>query len=243
MQEIAPEHPSDRRLPLTRRRPDRTGRGIGVPSTLWLPPADTTPHNPTATTGVLPTWALRRVVTEYAVPHHSVVAVDSRGAGVENRILAYQPLPACHDPHAATRPRPRRGHVDLAVLEIHTSRAEPADPGQPALLHGFVHPALRAAACHLAPGAILAIALSSPDPGRPASSTSRVLAMAAEHGFSFQQHLVVVTAEIVGDRLIPRLTPAQTTAVSAARSCGIPAPAAAHLDLVIATRNHKEPRA
>lgn len=183
------------------------------------------------------------MVTEYAAPHHSVVAVDSRGFGNENRIFAYQPLPACHDPHAATRPRPRRGHVDLAVLEIHTSPTAPADPDLPELLHDFVSPALRAAACHLAPGAILAIALSAPEPGRPASYASRVLTMAGEHGFAFQQHVVIVTAEIAGDWLVPRFTDAQATAVNTARLHGIPAPAPAHLDLVIATLTAKEPHA
>jgi hypothetical protein len=226
-----------------RARRDRPATGIGVPTTLWLPLGETAPQDPRNAPAVLPAWALRRAVTEYATPDQAVVAVDSRGFRDENRILAYQPLPACHDPHAATRPRPRRGAVHLAVLEIQSSPEEAPGLHPLDLLYDFVSPALRAAACHLAPGAVLAIALSSPGPGQSAACTSRVLALAAEHGFSFQQHVVVVTADISGDWLTPRFTDAQATAVNAARLRGIPAPAPAHLDLVIATLTAKEPRA
>lgn len=243
MHKPAPETPN-RSFSSTpaRRRRDRPATGIGVPTTLWLPPRDNTPQDPRSAPAVLPSWALRRVITEYATPDQSVVAVDSRGFRNDNRILAYQPLPACHDPHAETRPRPRRGAVHLAVLEIHTSAEEAPDPRPLDLLYDFVSPALRAGACHLAPGAVLAIALSAPEPGCPAACTSRVLNLAAEHGFAFQQHVVVVTADISGDWLIPRFTNAQATAANAARMRGIPAPAPAHLDLVIATLTAKEPR-
>ena len=227
----------------TRTRADRPGTGIGVPTSVWLPPSDAEPNHPLTAPAVLPGWALRRVVTEYATPEQSVVAADSRGHRDQDRILAYQPLSAHHDPHAATRPRPRRGQVHLAVLEIRNSPDETPDPSPLDLLYEFANPALRAAACHLATGAILAIALSAPAPGTAAASTSTVLALAAEHGFAFQQHLVVVTADIAGDRLIPRYTDAEATAVNAARIRGVPAPAPAHLDLVIATLTAKEPRA
>jgi hypothetical protein len=239
-----PEHPSNTRPPAaSRHRPDRSGRGIGVPTTLWLPPVEVASQDSRNAPAVLPSWALRRVVTEYATPDTSAVAVDSRCFRDENRTLAYQALPACHDPHAATRPRPRRGAVHLAVLEIQNSPDETPGPYPLDLLFGFANPALRAAACHLAPGAILAIALSAPAPGTAAAGTSTVLALAAEHGFAFQQHVVVVTADIAGDRLIPRFTDAEATAVNAARIRGVPAPAPAHLDLVIATLTGKEPRA
>lgn len=238
-----PEHPGSSHPPAARRRPDRPGHGIGVPTTLWLPPVDGAPHNPRTAPAVLPSWALRRVVTEYAKPNQSVAAADSRGFRDENRILAYQPLPACHDPHAATRPRPRRGKVHLAVLEIQNRPEEALDRYPLDLLYDFANPALRAAACHLAPGAILAIALSEPAPGTAAASTSTVLALAAEHGFAFQQHMVVVTADVADDRLIPRFTDAQASAVNAARVRGVPAPAPAHIDLVIATLTGKEQRA
>ena len=243
MHNTAPEHHSATRTPAARRRPVSPGSGIGVPTTLWLPPAESAPPGPHNTPAVLPAWALRRTVTEYAPPDHAVVAVDSRDYRNPNRILAYQPLPACHDPHAATRPRPRRGKVHLAVLEIETSPEQAHDPYPVGLLYDFVSPALRAAACHLAPGAILAIALSAPEPGRSAAATSEVLELAAEHGFAFQQHVVIVTADIAGDWLTPRFTDAQVTAVNTARQAGIPAPAPAHLDLVIATLTAKEPRA
>ena len=239
MHNNAPDNSPTFLPPTARRRPDRPGRGIGVPTTLWLPPAESDPHDPCDPGAVLPAWALRRVVTEYATPDHAVVAIDSRDYQNENRILAYEPLSARHDPHAATRPRPRRNAVHLAVLEIETG----TDPYPIRLLHDFVNPALRAAACHLAPGAILAIALSSPAPGRAAACTSEVLASATGHGFAFQQHLVVVTAEIRGDFLVPRFTDAEATALDTARQAGIPAPAPAHLDLVIATLTDKEPHA
>ncbi|MBR7831581.1 hypothetical protein KDK95_35165, partial [Actinospica sp. MGRD01-02] len=137
-----------------------------------LPPLHSPSLDPDTAPAVLPAWALHRVVTEYATPHQSVVAADSRGFCNDNRILAYQPLPDRHDPHTATRPRPRRGKVHLAVLEIQNSPEETLEHHPLDLLYEFANPALRAAACHLAPGGILAIALSAPAPGTAAASTS-----------------------------------------------------------------------
>ena len=220
-------------------RRTRPAKGIDVPATVWLPPTDTVPDTAPTQPAVLPAWALQRVVTEYAAPDHSVVAVDTRRFFTGAWILAYQTLPAHHDPHAKARPRPRQGRVGLAILEIETPPRRWSDIAYPGdgilLVSHFLRPALRAAACHLKPGATLAIALPAPGPGPGAGRTSAVLKLAAEAGFSYQQQIAVVTGDLDGERIIARPTDAQARAVNTARRRHIPALVPTHLDLVILT--------
>ena len=230
--------------PRTRNRP---AKGIDVPATLWLPPAHTCLHSPLAEPAVLPAWALRRLADEYARPGRSILAADTRAFYAGHRHVDFSPLAAHHDPHHDTRPRTRHLAAHLAVLQVETlpqGVLEIAYPHQQVtLVNDFIRPAIGEAADALAPGGILAIALSAPEPGHGAQRNSLVLRLARQAGFTYQQHIAVLTADVHGDRIIPRLTDTQVRAVNTARRSGIPATAPAHLDLAIFTLPPEDTRA
>ncbi|HEV2345802.1 MAG TPA: hypothetical protein VGS97_17010 [Actinocrinis sp.] len=228
-------------------RRGRPAKGIDVPATLWLPPADTVPDTVLVEPAVLPAWALRHAIDQYATPGETVLAADTRGFYAGDRHVAFHPLPAHHDPHHADRPAPRRGAVRLAVLQLETvpqGALDVAYPGERVdrVTH-FVRPALREAADALSPGGVLAIALAPAEPGHGAQHGPLVLHLAHESGFAYQQHITVLTGDLDGERIIPRLTDAQARAVNAARRDHVPALAPTHLDLAIFTRVKEDTRA
>jgi hypothetical protein len=242
---IAPPAPAP---PPGRAQPrNRPAKGIDVPVTLWLPPAETGPESPHAQPAVLPAWALRRLAAEYAQPGQNILVADTRAFYAGQPKIAYRSLAPHHDPHPDTRPRTRHVDVGLAVLQIETLPQGVLDIAYPheqvALVTDFIRPAIYEAADALAPGGVLAIALSIPEPGHGAQRTSIVARLAREAGFTYQQHLAVVTADVHGERIIPRLTDAHTHAVNTARRRGIPATAPVHLDLTIFTLSQKDTRA
>lgn len=248
MRNNTPSRPAATTPPPAPVRPrTRTAKGIDVPATLWIPPADAVPDIVLVEPAVLPAWALRHAIDQYAKPGQRVLGADTRGFYGGDRHVALRPLPAHHDPHHASRPAPRRGAVRLAVLQIETLSQAALDIVYPRehvdLLTHFVRPALRAAADTLAPGGVLAIALAPAEPGHGAQRGSRVLHLAHEAGFAYQQHIAVLTGDLDGERIIPRLTGAQARAVNTARRHHIPALAPTHLDLAIFTRAKEDTRA
>jgi hypothetical protein len=238
----APTSPSGHVRPRT-----RPAKGIDVPATLWLPPADTGPESPLVEPAVLPGWALRRLAAEYAQPGQNILAADTRAFYAGHRQIALRPLAPHHDPHHETRSRTPYLAARLAVLQIETlprGVLEIAYPHeQVTLVNDFIRPAIHEAADALAPGGVLALALSAPEPGHGAQRNSIVLRLALAAGFTYQQHLAVLTADLDGERIIPRLTDAQTRAVNTARRHGIPATAPVHLDLAIFTLPQEDTRA
>ncbi len=243
----APTDPHPTNPPSASADPRRTrpAKGIDVPATLWLPPADAIPDTVLVEPAVLPAWALRHAVEQYAAPGQSVVTADTRGFYAGTRRVAFRALPAHHDPHPDTRPAQRPDHVQLAVLEIETlpqGALDIAYPGEHVeLITHFTRPALRAAAGLLAPGGVLALALDPAEPGHAAQRGPRVLRLALQAGFAYQQHIAVVTGDLDGERITPHLTDAQARAVNTARRTYIPALAPTHLDLAIFTRATEEP--
>jgi hypothetical protein len=238
----APTPPPGRAQP--RHRP---AKGIDVPVTLWLPPAEPGPENPLAQPAVLPAWALRRLAAEYAKPGQSILVADTRAFYAGRRQIAFLPLAPHHDPHPDSRPRARHADAGLVVLEIETLPQGVLDIAYPhdqvALVTDYIRLAIHEAADALPPGGVLAIALSTPEPGHGTQRTSIAARLAREAGFTYQQHLAVLTADVHGERITPRLTDTQTRAVNTARRRGIPAPAPVHLDLTIFTRPQKDTRA
>ena len=228
-------------------RRGRAAKGIDVPATLWLRPADAVPDTVLVEPAVLPAWALRHAINQYAKPGDAVLGADTRGFYGGHRQVALRPLPADHDPHYASRPAPRRGAVRLAVLQIETLPQGALDLAYPDehvdLATHFLRPALRAAADTLAPGGVLAIALAPAEPGHGAQRGPLVLHLAHETGFAYQQHIAVLTGDLDGERIIPRLTDAQARAVNTARRHHIPALAPTHLDLAIFTHAKEHTRA
>ncbi len=248
MRNNTPSRPASTNPPSTPARPrTRTAKGIDVPATLWLPPADAVPDTVLVEPAVLPAWALRHAIDQYAKPGDTVLAADTRRFYGGDRQVALRPLPAHHDPHHHSRPTPRRGAVRLAVLQIETLPQRALDilyPGEHVeLVTHFMRPALRAAADTLEPGGVLAIALAPAEPGHGAQRGSLVLRLAHESGFAYQQHIAVLTGDLDGERLIPRLSDAQARAVNTARRHHIPALAPTHLDLAIFTRAKEYTRA
>jgi hypothetical protein len=242
---IAPPAPTP---PPGRAQPrNRPAKGIDVPVTLWLPPVETGPENPHAEPAVLPAWALRRLAAEYAQPGQNILVADPRAFYAGRRQITFLPLAPHHDPHRDTRPRTRHVDAGLAVLEIETLPQDAlhnAYPGrQVTLAADFLRPAIHEAADALTPGGVLAIALSTPEPGHGTQRTSIAARLAREAGFTYQQHLAVVTADVHGERIIPCLTDDQTHAVNTARRRGVPAPAPVHLDLIIFTLPQEDTRA
>jgi hypothetical protein len=225
----------------------RPAKGVGVPATLWLPPAGSGSETPHGYGAVLPSWALRHLVAQYAKPGQTVLTADTRAVHAEHHQFVFHPLRAHHDPHPETRPRSAEPVAHLAVLEIETpphTTLHTAIPGDPAhLLADVIRTAIRTAADRLAPGAVLAIALPAPAPGPATQQASIVLRLAQDAGFTYQQHIAVLTADLDDDRITPRLTDANIQAVNQARRAGIPATAPVHLDLAIFTLPQEDNRA
>lgn len=238
----APTPPPGRAQPRT-----RPAKGIDVPATVWLPPAETGPETPHVEPAVLPAWALRRLAAEYAQPGQNILVADTRGFYAGRRHIAFDSLPGYHDPHSDTRPRSPHLAARLAVLQVETLPQGVLQTGYPreqvTLVNDFIRPAIGEAADALAPGGALAIALSTPEPGHGAQRNSLVARLAREAGFTYQQHIAVVTAVVHGERIIPRLTDTQTHAVNTARRRGVPATAPVHLDLAIFTLPREDTRA
>ena len=228
------------------RRP-RPGKGIDVPTTFWIAPTVRATESELGEPAVLPAWALRRVVREYSAPGRPVLVADTCGFNSGDPSVSFQPLPEHHDPRPERRLAEQRDGADLAVLEVETlpeTVLHTVYSGREInLVLDFLRPAINAAADLLGPGGVLAVALSAPEPGHAAQRTSVVLDLARQAGLDFQQHIAVLTADLDGDRLTPRVTNAQADAVNDARRRGIPALSPAHLDLAILTHTPETARA
>ena len=232
------------------------GTGPGVPLSIWpgLPgPGGTRDGAPCG--GPVTTAAARRVIDTFSVPGDLIaaaggcsLAVAEAAAAAGRPVLALvpdghsrYPLPV---PYPAARPRPAgpalvpagtpvTGQAALAIAGCcsHGCCASPGTSGQDDHDAGLLY-----AACEqvLRPGGILAvIAGPAADAGTLTDTAGSVVAAARAAGLVYAQHIVLVRAEIDGDRLIP-----------AAPGTGADAPGGSpvHDDLLVFTKPGGEPR-
>ena len=186
------------------------GTGPGVPLSIWpgLPdPSGTRDGLPCG--GPVTVAAARRVIDTFSVPGDLVAtagglpAVTEAAAAASRRVLALVPGPAPAlrrpgGPAALPPPGdPAAGTAGLAVAgccgqEPGGESAE--DPG----------PVFAACERVLRPGGVLAVITGPAAPGGTLTGTAgSVVAAARAAGLVYAQHIVLVRAEIDGDRLAP----------------------------------------
>jgi len=225
------------------------GTGPGVPLSIWpgLPGSGGT-RDGAPCGGPVTTAAARRVIDTFSVPGDLVAAaggclpaVAEAAAAAGRPVLALvpdgctgYPLPV---PYPAARLRPGGPALVLApgnpvtgqaALAIAGCCASPGTSGQDA---GLLY-----AACErvLRPGGVLAVIAVLAAPGGTLTDTAgSVVAAARAAGLVYAQHIVLVRADIAGDRLIP-----------AAPGAGAAAPGGSpvHDDLLVFTKPGGEPR-
>ena len=216
------------------------GTGPGVPLSIWpgLPEPDGA-RDGLPCGGPVTTAAARRVIDTFSLPGDLIAApggspaVTEAAAAAGRRVLVLTPggdpgrlrsgvpaaLPPPGDPDAGT--------AGLAIAGY----CGPGCCGQPpGRLDGELDPGPVFAACEriLRPGGVLAVITGPAAPGGTLTDTAgSVVAAARAAGLVYAQHIVLVRADIVGDRLVP-----------AARSTGSAAPGSrpVHNDLVVFTK-------
>ena len=223
-----------------------------MPLSIWpgLPgPAGTRDGAPCG--GPVTTAAARRVIDAFSVPGDLVAvaggcspAVAEAAAAAGRPVLALvpggrsgYPLPV---PYPAARLRPGGPALVLAPGSPVTGQAALAVAGCCASpgtsRHAGQDAGLLYAACEqvLRPGGVLAVIAGLAAPGgTPADTAGSVVAAARAAGLVYTQHIVLVRAEIDGDRLAP-----------AALGTGAAAPGGSpvHDDLLVFTKPGGEPR-
>ena len=230
------------------------GTGPGVPLSIWpgLPgPGGTRDGAPCG--GPVTTAAARRVIDTFSVPGDLVAAggcspaVAEAAAAAGRPVLALvpdgrsgYPLPVPY-PAARLRPggpalvlapgNPVTGQAALAVAGCCSSGCCASPGGQDDQDAGLLF-----AACErvLRPGGVLAVIAGPAAPGGTLTDTAgSVVAAARAAGLVYAQHIVLVRADIDGDRLAP-----------AAPGTGAAAPGGSpvHDDLLVFTKPGGEPR-
>jgi hypothetical protein len=193
---------------------DRTagGTGPGVPLSIWpgLPEPHGTPDG-VPCGGPVTAAAARRVIEAFSAPGDLVgvaacpPAVTEAAAAAGRRVLALAPAAAPDGqrpagPAALPPPGdPAAGTAALAIAGCHG----PGGCGrqQPGPDAGLLY-----AACErlLRPGGVLAVIAGPAAPGGPAADTAgNAVAAARAAGLVYAQHIVLVRAEVDGDRLVP----------------------------------------
>lgn len=183
-----------------------------LPPTLWLPGPDQ-PHAAPTPGHVLPQWAIDKIRTEI-VPRPGNrpspllgVRVDHAGPGMDAqaRTAAYT------DPDGNDPAEPGTA-VPLLLAEIHPDTLTTSGYGTPAPLSqsppaaeetwpGFFHRAHRL----LPPEGLLLIATRQRrDEGELTDPLGELIACARTAGFAYLQHIAVIHAHPVADRLIPQ---------------------------------------
>jgi hypothetical protein len=216
------------------------GTGPGVPLSIWpgLPdPGGARDGLPCG--GPVTTAAARRVIDAFSLPGDLIaapagsLAVTEAAAAAGRRVLALAPgrVPGRLRPGVpAAVPPPGDPDAGTAGLAI----AGYCGPGccgrQPDRPGGELDPGPVFAACErvLRPGGVLAVITSPAAPGGMLTDTAgSVVAAARAAGLVYAQHIVLVRADIVGDRLVP-----------AAHSTGFVAPGGrpVHNDLLVFTK-------
>ena len=209
------------------RRRVRPPRGIDVPTTLWLPPIGPTVAHEADVPNRLPVWARARLADEHSTPTRSALAGTYHDEDPSPHLL--RPLTSTQ---ADTTPAPtaiEAGRAGLVLLEIAETRHDPNN--QTRTCDRWLQPALDQALSALAPGAVLAIAFGDDVTGPHITRPGAAIAAARARGFTYQQHLIVITAALHGDQLRP-LTTARHRAL---RTSGLPVSFRAHRDLFLFT--------
>jgi hypothetical protein len=194
-----------------------------VPLSIWpgLPEAGG-PHDGAPCGGPVTTEAAQRVIGTFSVPGDLVAAggcspaVAEAAAAAGRRVLALvpdgrggYPLPV---PYPVARLRPGGPALVLAPGNPVTGQAALAVAGccSPGCCESGVQDGQDAgllfAACErvLRPGGVLAVIAGPAAPGGPLADTAgSVVAAARAAGLVYAQHIVLVRAEIDGDRLAP----------------------------------------
>jgi hypothetical protein len=223
-----PDHAARQPASPARRRA-RPPRGIDVPTTLWLPPTGPTPTRESP--GRLPDWARARLADEHTTPTRSALAGTFRDEDPSPRLL--RPLTASH---TDTTPAPtaiEAGRAGLVLLEVADTDDGPNN--QTRTCDRWLRSALDQALRALAPGAVVAIAFGDDVTGPHITRPGAAIAAARARGFTYQQHLIVITAALHGDRLRPLATDRHREHRRALRASGLPVSTRAHRDLFLFT--------
>lgn len=225
-----PDHNS--RLPSSSpRRRVRPPRGIDVPTTLWLPTTGPTPVDAADATDRLPDWARARLAAEHTTPTRSALAGIRRDEDPSPHLL--RPLTSTE---ADTTPTPaaiEAGQAGLVLLELAETHHDPNN--QTRTCDRWLQSALDHALQALAPGAVLAIAFGDDVTGPHITRPGTAIAAARARGFTYQQHLIVITAALHGDRLLPHASARHREHRRALRTSGLPVSLRAHRDLFLFT--------
>ena len=226
----------------------RRTKGTGLPNTVWLAPTppgtekDPSPsHAGIAIDGILPHWALARLIAEYSHPGETALVADfSRGSGHRCFRSGFE------ERHLNLERTATTSDIGLVIALIshppntRKRSGEPAGARPADSLPDGVRPVVSGAGRALEDGGILAVALASPQPGPEFTDrTGSVIHTARREGFSYLQHIVIVDAPVRGERIsAPPSGPARC-ALRLIRHTGIPVHARTHLDVLIFTRSGK----
>lgn len=207
-------------------RPPRPLRGIDVPTTIWLPPARLPAASGEPCT--LPVWARARLAAEHSPDSPAFTATWHPR---QRSSLNLRPLTAATGERAEYQP-PRDGQAGLVLVETGEQPGASTDP-----LARPYPTALGAARRALAPAGVLAIAFGDHVTGPDIDLLAHAVHAARENGFVYQQHLLIVTAAIDGDRLHPRPDLPARDRRRALPADGLPISYRAHRDLLLFTAN------
>ena len=191
------------------------GTGPGVPLSIWpgLPAHDIRDGQPCG--GPVTAAAARRVIDAFSVPGDLVAAagrspaVAEAAAAAGRRVLALTagPAPARQRPGvpAALPPPgdPAAGTAALAIAGWRGPGCCGSPPGSPDGEPG-PGPVFAAGERVLRPGGVLAVITGPAAPGGTLAGTAgSIVAAARAAGLVYAQHIVLVRADIDGDRLAP----------------------------------------
>jgi hypothetical protein len=225
-----PDHAARQPASPARRRV-RPPRGIDVPTTLWLPPTGPTPAHEADTPDRLPDWARARLADEHTTPTRSALAGTRRDEDPSPHLL--RPLTVTHTDTTPTPTAIDAGQAGLVLLEAAETRHNPNNQTQ--TFEQWLQSALDQALGALVPGAVLAIAFGDDAVGPHITRPGTAIAAARARGFTYQQHLIVITAALQGDRLRPLTTDRHREHRRALRTSGLPVSTRAHRDLFLFT--------
>ncbi|WP_236076413.1 hypothetical protein [Streptomyces coffeae] len=191
------------------RGPSRSGTSRPLPTTIWLPDPDD-PHHIPGPHGVLPSWAIDKIRTDFTRRSAPLIKISIRdtepGMDVRTPCVTYT---------GATGSDSEANRKPVLLAELHpdtlpTPRDElTADGGgMPGAMEngwpGFFHRAHRLLS---GDGLLLLATRQRRDAGRLTDPLGSLIASARTAGFRYLQHIVVVHGHPAGDRIDP--TPPQ----------------------------------
>jgi hypothetical protein len=208
---------NDTRTPAPLR--DRVAGAEPVPMAVWpcLPP---TPGPPEAE--VCQPLLAQRLLAVFTAPGAVVLAAGA-DAPVVAQVAGRLDRRAVLDHAWATSTCPPLA-TERAALTVLTPPALTTDPAHYARWSHALEPA----------GIIAVVAPAGHGPD--ASLPGRIVAAATAAGLGYLQHVIAVTARLVGDRLLPAPSTEQLARTRAARAAGLSVHLPAHTDVLIFTR-------